>query len=240
MGLLVDGEGPEPPKTVAKHDPAAKGRELKVMAQKLVQENELARSWDSMLSKDVPQEIVQFVLDAFQSGGTPYSVRMDLGIAKPTASSWKKIMAAVRAGTRVDSVGYFRLWLRRNENLAQKLYEKLEETIDGAVGVGEEFETVQEGRSKKVVATGNIGKDFGMLVDALNRLQQGTVKMGKDLGVFADPAQQQQGGGGVTIVVNTNVPTPTAEQLDELRAKRRAEIELRKGRDYGPTSQSEA
>jgi hypothetical protein len=240
MSLLVKGET-DIPKSLACENPAERARELKLLAQSLVKVNDQEQRWEGMLTKEVPQEIIQHVLEELAAGKTPYEVRMDLGISKPTAASWKKIMAAVRAGTRIDSVGYFRTWLRRNETLAQKLYEKLEKTIDEADGVGEEFETVYEGKKKSIIATGKIGKDFGMLVDALNRLQQGTVKMGRELGIFSDPNQAQGGGGGgVTIVVNTNVPTPTPEQVEEMRAKRRAEIELRKGKDYGPPSKPEA
>lgn len=165
-----------------------------------------AGSWQDMLSKDVPEEITSWVKNALEHG-TVDQVRGALGMRGQSDIRWRKIMTAIRGGTRIDSVAIFDRWLARNQRLADRIHEVV---------------------AKQLAEDVPFSKMAFEALRTLSSLQESTVRMGKELGVFADPKDAQSGGSGsqpVTIVVNTMVPRPSREVIVE---HQRAETEKAK------------
>lgn len=147
-------------------------------------------TWVDLQAKDIPIGIVNWVQSQLLE--TPIDqVRKQLGILGPNDPRWKKITQAMKTGVRVDSTALFVKWMGRHEAVADHLYQISKEMLENH--------------------RPNAHKIFGA-VSLMSNLQAQTVKLGKELGVFADPGQQQ-GGGGVTIVVQTNIPHPSKEEI---------------------------
>lgn len=184
-----------------------KTNEARAIATKFVEKLPDKQMWDSIKARNVPPEITNSVMEDLDSGLDAGYVRRKLGIKTSTDPRWKKILASVRQGTRIDSIGMFRRILTRNEIIASKIFENL---------VG------KDGEGKIILS-----KESAMNIDAFNRLQASSVKIGKDLGVYADP-NEARGGGGVTINVITHVPMPSEKEIE---AHQKQTIVLEKKKD---------
>jgi hypothetical protein len=169
--------------------------------------------WDSMKAKDVPEEVVKHVITELDLGKDPSQVRREMGIKSQTSKEWQKISAAIKMGYRVNSTTYFHRMFSRNENVQAKLYALVDKFLEQDIDALKELDD----DDKPWLRT--YAKEITPMIDALNRLQQGVVKVGKDLGVFTDPASENKGGGGVTIVVKSNIMLPTPEDVIKERAK---------------------
>lgn len=187
----------------------------------IVKRHDDERLWDNMQSKDVPQEIVDYVMTKFQEGYNAAQVRRFLSIRRGLDPSWRKIMAAVRGGARADVVGLFNRYLARNEKLASRLTMIIDKATDIEVDP-DDPKSLKE--YQKLLVT--VGKEVSQGADAINRLQQATIKMGKDIGLFGE--QDSGGKGGVTIVVQNHVPLPTPAEVKAHTQKRLADIEIQK------------
>lgn len=150
-------------------------------------------AWANMLSKDVPAEITTFVVEAVKRGNELDQVRFALGFKSSNDNRWKKIMTAIRSSRRIDATGIFLKWMERNESWGDKLNEKLNAMIEGEAP---------------------INKTLLSALTSISQLQLATVKLGKELGVFAEPKESGGGGQGVTIVVQTNVPSPDPKVIE--------------------------
>jgi hypothetical protein len=158
------------------------------------------QAWTSLQSKDVPVAITGFVVEALKKD-TLDTVRRKLGMPSPTDPRWRKIMTAIRTGQRIDATGIFLQWMTRNEKWADAISAKMDEMI------------AEDRPFSKMILEG---------VKAISQLQMDTVKMGKELGVFVDPADQKSAGGqGVTIVVQTNIPSPPKDVIAQHQAMQR-------------------
>ncbi len=176
---------------------------MKVRAQDAVQDLDDKNAWTDLASKDLPVVITAYVTEALKTASID-DVRQTLGMKSPSDPRWRKIMTAIRTGQRIDAAAIFMQWMDRNQRLAIKLDALLNEVLSG-----------QRPFSKMTFEA----------INALNNLQANTVKMGKDLGVFTDPSDQKNAGQGVTIVVQTLVPSPSKDVIVEHQKKRLEEAQ---------------
>ena len=190
--------------------------DMRERAALVVKKNDELAHWDAMQARDVPAILTEFVHDRIKAGDTLAAIRTALGIQRATDRSWKKILASLKQGYRVDSTALFSMMMARNEGISKKLHEMIGEAMEHGMDV--------------LTAKGNIVKiksltrEITGAIDSLNRLQQGTVKVGQDLGVFETAAEKSTGSGGgagVTIVIKSNVPRPSQAEADAHRAKQR-------------------
>ena len=158
--------------------------------------------WDSIKAKDVDPQILEHIQAEVEMGIPMSKIRADLGIKSPTAKSWVKISAALKAGWRIDTAGLFVRMMGRQENMAAKIYKILDQVLDCDV------ESLKIRDKKGVSRLNYFAKDVTGMIDALGRLHQGTVKIGQDLGVFQDAGEKGGGGSSPTIIINNNVPLP--------------------------------
>jgi D-ribose pyranose/furanose isomerase RbsD len=150
------------------------------------------QAWAELSLKDLPETIVSYVKAELTAGLTVDEVRAKLGMRSGTDVRFRKIMASLRTQHRIDAVGLFSQWFDRNQRLAQKLDQRLDQILEGKVPFNKmTFEAIS----------------------SLASLQTMTIRMGKELGVFTDPTDHKQGGQGVTIVVQTMVPSPSREAI---------------------------
>jgi hypothetical protein len=162
--------------------------------------------WQQIVSKDVPHEILNFVSTRIKAGKNIDQIREALGMRSPTDVRWRKIMNALRTSKRVDASAIFVKWLERNEEIGDRLNYELNAAI----------------KEKKPLTA----KAMVETIRTLSQLQLNTVKLGKELGIFVDPAEKV-GQGQVTIVVNTNVPSPDEKTIivhQEERMKKNQEL----------------
>lgn len=166
-----------------------------------VVELDAARKWDDLQSKDLPAELVTYVAERLSEVPLD-TIRKELGIASASDVRWRKIMMAIKGGIRIDATGIFLKWLRRNDQLGTKVGELVDRVLDG-----------QSVPNKTIIGA----------LDTMANLQLTTIKMGKELGIFMDATQQQanqsQGNGQVTIIVQSNVQTPSREAIEIHQAK---------------------
>ena len=189
--------------------------ERREIAHALVKRNNELALWDSIQARDVDPQILEFVIEQFELGTEPRGIRRILGINASTDKSWKKILAGVRQGIRVDSTGMFLRLHTQNELIGGKMQKLIEHELTS-------MQERAEGKDSELPPYRGFSKEITMAVDALNRLRQGTVKLGKELGVFEQPGEKGQGGGGVTIVIKNHIPFPSAQEITAHQEKNAA------------------
>ena len=167
----------------------------KELALSKIAELDVAGLWDEVLAKDLPGDLVTYVAERLSEVPLD-TIRRELGIRSSTDVRWRKLMTAIKGGIRIDGTGIFLKWLRRTEMLADKVGHLVDRQLAGEVG---------------------LTKMTLMSLDTMSNMQMNTIKMGKELGVFMDATQaamtQGQGNQQVTIVVQTNVPTPDLKTI---------------------------
>lgn len=208
MSLIVKPGDTPPPATEGKLAEHVKTlAERRSELQGIIKKHDDQALWDAIQAKDVPAEITEYVMERLEKHVDSKQIRKDLGIPRATDKAWRKIMASIRQGFRVDATTYGMQILNRNERLSAKI----RELVDKAMNEG--IESLDKNGNIKMLQ--GLQKEILMATDALNRLDQGTVKVMKELGIIQD-AGAEKSAGGVTIVVNSNIPLATPE---EVRAK---------------------
>lgn len=164
------------------------------VVRELVRGLDLGEKWTGMLAKDVPSQLTNYVVEQARLGKSIDSIRESMGMTSGTDLRWKKIMAAVRQGRKIDATGVFVKWMERNERLGDQVEKMVNEMVN------------EQKPMSKMMLEG---------LRMISSLQLDTIKMGKELGIFTDGLEKGQAGQGVTIVVQTNVPMPSKEVIIE-------------------------
>jgi len=172
----------------------------------IIQRHEDGDLWDKIQLNQVPDEVLQFVTSQLEKGFTPTQIRRALGFKNRLNKGWVLIMRALRGSARADGILLLRRWMTRNEMLANRLEKYMGKAM-------------LDDKGKLKNNLGEIGKEVAAVVREINNLQLGITRAGKELGVFEE-AQQAQGTGGTTIVVNNNIPVPTEKEINQHNAKR--------------------
>lgn len=188
--------------------------DLREVVHQIVKRYDDEAVWDSIQSRDLPAEMLDYVTERLRQGFSYDQIRRSIGIRRTTDKSWKKIMAALKQGFRIDGPAFLVQKAWEVQSMSDKLRDQIMKAFEDGVEVA-----TKEG----VVNLKGPSKELSMAVDAYNRLQQGFVKLGKDLGAFVE--QEQKGNGGVTIVVQQNVPLPS---MKDVKAHQDIEVEKNK------------
>jgi hypothetical protein len=207
MGLIVkpDDQAPKPScSTRQKANQEIMLRRETVHA--MVKRHDDEALWDAIQARDIPTEISDYVVEQLKNGFDYHQIRRQIGIRSATDKSWKKIMAGIRQGFRVDGTAFLVHKATEMESISKKLKEQIIHAFEHGIEVLD-----KNGETKMIKGP---SKELSMAVDAYNRLQQGFVKLGKDLGAFIDNDGGKGGSGGVTIVVKTSVPMPSQTEID--------------------------
>lgn len=208
MGVIVKpGDAAEPAKTVStQREHLNELMRTREAVAEIVTRMDKENLWDVIQAKDVPPEIVAHVADQLEQGLRPDFIRRNMGIARSTDKSWKKIMAAMRGGLRIDGTAFLQQQAYRFEAISIKMHSQIMDAFKDGVA--------QLDADGNVVMLKGPSKELAQTIDAYSRLQQGFVKLGKDLGAFVEGAGEGgKGGGGVTIVVKNHVPFPAETEI---------------------------
>lgn len=215
MSLLVKDDGKKPPESVST---ARKSRDLALQEaeeiRSLVKQFDEQALWDAVKSKDIPAAMLDFVRDKLEEGWELPQIRRQMGIPRSNDKSWTKILAALKAGFRVDGTAFLVKKAAEFNKLSNKLKDQIEDAFKDGVPMLVKF---ADGTSKIERVHGPT-KELSMAIDTWNRLQQGFVKMGQDLGAFV--VQEGKGGGGTTIVVQNNIGLPDQKAIDVDRERK--------------------
>lgn len=222
MSLIVkDNDQPLPP-SVAK-GPHPEIYERRHQLAQLVKRYDKEAVWDAVQARDLNPELVEYVCDRLNKGSPPDVIRRQLGILRATDKSWRKIMSAIKQGFRIDGTAHLMLISQEYRSMSEKLKDQIMSAFEHGIEV-----PTKEG----TVTVKGPSKELSMTIDAYNRLNQGFIKNAKDLGAYVEQDQKSGGNSGVTIVVQTNVPLPSAKdvQAHQENEKKKNEIILAQGR----------
>lgn len=209
MGGIIK-PGDPPPSCSTQLESRKEMADIAEIARSIVHEFTHTSAWDQMQAKDVPAEILNFVAQRQEEGIDLPEIRRELGIARSTDRSWRKINAAIMQGQRIDRP----MLLQHIAYKWAKMSKKVEKLIDDAILNG-----VQVPTADGVVTVKGASKELAGIIDTWLRGQATFVKIGKDLGAFVDTEGKGGGNAGVTIVVQNNVRLASREKIEEHRAQ---------------------
>lgn len=215
MSLIVKPDEKDPPKSVstARESRDLVLREIEDMKAIVRQFDEQA-IWDNIKSKDIPPALLDFVREKIEEGFELAQIRRQLGIPRANDKAWTKILAALKSGFRIDGTGF----LIKKAAEFTKVSNLLKDQIETAFKDGVPMLIKHQDGTSEIQNVHGPTKELSMAIDAWNRLQQGFVKLGKDMGAFVEG--ENRGGGGVTIVVQSNVQIPDQKVIDADRAQK--------------------
>lgn len=173
--------------------------------------------WDAVQSRDLPPQLIDYVVERLEKGVDHAFIRKELGILRNTDKSWRKIMSALKQGVRIDGTAWLLQQARKYTAISEKLHEQIMKAFEDGVPV---YNEAKEEYERVFAPT----KELSMTIDAYNRLQQGFAKLGKDLGAFVE-TESGKPAGGVTIVVQNNVRLPDQKEIDANREKEMAKAQ---------------
>lgn len=174
--------------------------------------------WDNIQSRDLPAEMINYVIDKLESGKDYTQIRKDLGILRSTDKSWKKIMGALKQGFRIDGPAHLMQIAFEYRSMSGKMREMIHEAFEKGVAIPTKdgFEIIK-----------GPTKELAMMIDSYNRLNQGFIKNAKDLGAYVDQDGKGGGGaGGVTIQVFSNVALPSLKDVEAHHEKQKEKNEI--------------
>lgn len=173
--------------------------------------------WDQIQAKDIPAHVIDFVMSRLEDGADYTQVRRQLGIARSTDKSWRKIMSALKQGFRVDGQAHLQQIAFEYRSMSQKMRKQINEAFEYGVPMMD-----KEGNVHMVQGP---TKELAGMIDAYNRLNQGFIKNAKDLGAYVEQ-EQGKGSSGVTIVVQSAVQLPSIKDVQAHQEKEREKNKL--------------
>lgn len=201
----------EPPKSVSTRAQQVQGiLNRREFVHSIIQKCDEEQIWDNIKARDVDPEVLDYVRQQLIDGWDFTAIRRQLGIRRSTDKSWTKIMSALKQGYRVDGTAYLIHIGGKYKQLADKMYTQITEAIENGIEVMDKTGTIRKLKGPS--------QELAGYIDAYNRLNQGFIKNGKDLGAFVDNDGKGPAG-GVTIIVQSNVPMPSQEQIEAHQKK---------------------
>lgn len=186
-------------------------------------------AWDRMQARDVPPELIDFVAPRLARGVPPATIARDLGLREKggvNSREWRKIQAFFRQGFRASAEAY--LYQQTNDyyKILNRTKEVLEDAFENGTPVIEHF--IEEDRQTglkttkvNVVTVKGATKELQGMIETYSRAVMLMPKLWKEYAAIGEAPGKASapGGGGLTIVVKTNVPTPTQAEVDAYRNK---------------------
>lgn len=179
--------------------------------------------WDEIQARDVPAEMIDYVTEALERGDSYDMVRRQLGIPRRTDKAWKKIMAALKQGFRIDGQALLQQIAYEYRSMSQKIRDQIDDAFENGVEVLD-----KDGCRHRLMGP---QPQLAGMIDTYNRLNQGFIKNAKDLGAYVE----QEGKGkdsGVTIVIQSAVQLPTIKDVkaEQERQREKNQALLAQGR----------
>lgn len=180
----------------------------------VIQEMNATAAWDHIQAREVDPKILDFVAERLHAGVPPGEITRELGLSHyggKNSKQWKKIAAYFRQGFRADAEAY----------LFQQSH-KFFKTIELAKDV---LEDAFENGTPQMDADGNVHyvkgatKELGSFLESYSKAIMLPLKLWKEFGAIGEKKDAGAGNGGVTIIVKTNVPRPTQEEVDTYRSR---------------------
>lgn len=218
MSLIVKQDD-EPKKSLGRvQESVQRVAKLREEVSLLVKRYDDEQIWDNLQSRDLPAEMIDFVISELERGKDYTQIRMGLGILRSTDKSWKKIMGALKQGFRIDGPAHLMQIAFEYRNISGKMRAQIMDAFDKGVAIPTKdgFEIIK-----------GPTKELAMMIDSYNRLNQGFIKNAKDLGAYVEQDGKGGGGsGGVTIQVFSNVALPSLKDVEAHHEKQREKNEI--------------
>lgn len=179
-------------------------------------------AWDHLQARDLDPKLIDFVADLLTRGIQPGVIaQKHLGLSGKNDKRWKKIQAYFRQGFRADAEAY----LFNQTQRYFKFIDRAEKVLEDAFENGTPHVT-KEG---EVLRVKGATPELAGFIDAYSKAIAHPVKLWKEYGAIGD--KKDVGQAGTTIVVNTMIQMPSADQIrshqEEIRRKQEA-IEVKK------------
>lgn len=181
-------------------------------------------AWDSIQARDLPPDLIAFVESELVKGVTPGQLCKVLGLNRhggKNSRQWRKIQAYIRQGFRADAEGYlFRMTHDFFETM-QKAKTVLDDAFENGVPIVEQTKVHDRDGGFKVETqvhyVKGATKELGSFLESYGKAVMLPMKMWREYGAIGEQQSKGSSPGGITIVVKTNVPTPTQAQVDSYR-----------------------
>lgn len=182
--------------------------EVHALVRKFDEEN----VWDQIQAKDIPGEMIDYVTEQLEQGFHYDQIRRQLGIKRRTDKAWRKIMAALKQGFRIDGSAHLQQIAFEYRSISNKIQKQIHDAFrDGTPVMDKEgFVHHIHGPTKELAG----------MIDTYNRLNQGFIANAKALGAYVDEAGKG-GNSGVTIVVQSAVQLPSVKDVQAHQEKER-------------------
>ena len=181
--------------------------------------------WDSVKAADLDPKIIDYVMDRLKEGMAPHQLAKSLGLSGLNSKEWKKIQAYFRQGFRADAEAY--LWQQTHKYY--KVIDKAKAVLEDAFLEGTPHVVVPKDGEAYTIRVKGATKELAGFIDAYSRAIEQPVRLWKAFGAIGE--KKDLGPGGVTILVQNNIPMPSIEDIkkhqDELIARTNA-LEVKK------------
>lgn len=208
-----------PPNQKGKEFPARTERlnEAKVVVSRL----DADAAWDSIQSRDLPKELVDYVADRLQET-EPHRICQELGITGgKNSKQWKKLAAYFRAGFRYDAEGYLFQQTQKFYSVIQRAREILDDAFEN--GTPQIIVNQKTGDYEEIRVKGAT-KELTSFLHAYGEAISTPIRLWKDFGAIGEKSDISTK--GVTIFVQNNIPMPTQEEIkahqEEMQKKMQA------------------
>lgn len=199
--------------------PTTKGMELTAYSERATEVREVLQKmteeqiWDTVQARDIDPIIIRYVEDQIQDGYSAGEICNLLSLPGGKAGrQWKKIAAHFRQGERANAEVYLYQQTHKLYKTIQKARDILEDAFEnGTPEVVNHPSSKYHPASTEVVRVKGATKELATFLKAYSDAIALPVKLWKDYGAIGE--EKHKSVAGVTIVVQNNIPFPSADEI---------------------------
>lgn len=171
-------------------------------------------AWDNLQARDLDPKLTTVVEEMLQKGFSPGEICNQLRMKGGTqGKAWKKLQAYFRQGFRADAEVYLMRATHKYYKVMDKALEVLEDAFENGTPVlteikGEKGATL----GHDVIRVKGATRELASFLKAYSDSVRLPVQLWRDFGAIGE--KKDVGPGGVTIVVQNNIPMPTSEEIE--------------------------
>lgn len=176
--------------------------------------------WDSVQARDLDPKITDFVAEELKAGFSAPEIARRLGISV-LSRQWKKIQAYFRQGFRADAEAY----LYQQTHKYYKSLDQARDVLEEAFEHGTPHVTADKEGNVTVTHVKGATKELAGFIKAYGEAIALPVKLWKEYGAIGENAKQLTPG-GVTILVQNNIPMPSVEEIRAHQEKMKERVQV--------------
>lgn len=181
----------------------ARSKDIKSITTKMADDG----LWDTIHAKDLDPKIVEFVSERIIEGDQPEKIIKALGLpGGKLGKPWKKIQAHFRQGFRADAEAY----LYEQTHRFYKVLHHCRELLEDAFENGTPHVSEDDNGYVHITRVKGITPELTAFIKNYSDAIAMPVKLWKDYGAIGE---KERGPGGVTFVIENNIPLPSPDEI---------------------------